>query len=410
MTEDYRYILLLLKHAIWDSDISICNDCNWKEIEKIVRKHRIDSILITNQDDGIVPRDTRNKWIAYAAYQIRYNNRLLEDQDYMIKLLSKADIPVVILKGAAASQYYMRPELRPMGDIDFIVPRDSYERAYNILISNGFKLVCKRTETERNIKLSHNGYRYELHRYFATSNNAIYAQRLDDQIMQNIAEYKTIDINGFLIPVLPDITNGLVLLQHINQHIESGLGLRQIIDWMMFYSKVIITEAERKTFYQYVEEIGLKKLEKYITAMCATYLGLNIQEGMDEPDKAVCYDLLIYILSSGNFGNNLEKLNTEINTVMNSNQSIRQWIQMLYRYGNEHWKAAQKYPVLRSLAVFYQIFYYIKKLISEKASAKEIGVIINDTKRKRKMMDSIGAKTKSKGSVVYKNGKYEIKK
>lgn len=409
MTEDYRCFLLLLKHVLWNTNISIRNDYNWKEIEQIVKKHNIGSLLSIKQNDGFVPRDTHNRWIAYAAYQIRHNYRLLEDQDYMLQLMSKEAIPVVILKGAAASQYYPRPETRPMGDVDFIVPREKYELAYNILISNGFNLICKRTQNERNIKLTHNGFTYELHRYFATSNNSIYAQRLDDQIMQHIENNKTINICGYIIPVLPDMINGLVLLQHINQHIESGIGLRQIIDWMMFYSKVIVTETERETFYQYVDEIGLKKLEKYITAMCVTYLGLSIQDREDEIDRAVCYDLLIYILSSGNFGNSKNKITTEVSTVLRNNQSISQWIQMLYKYGNEHWKMARKHPILRPLAIFYQIIYYIKKLIFEKISAKEIGTIFNDTKRERDLMEKIGAKTKSKGSVVYKNGKYEIK-
>ena len=41
------------------------------------------------------------------------------------------------------------------------------------------------------------------------------------------------DIDGYKFPVLSDPLNGLVLIFHINHHLRSGLGLRQIIDWMM---------------------------------------------------------------------------------------------------------------------------------------------------------------------------------
>ena len=77
-----------------------------------------------------------------------------------------------------------------------------------------------------------NGVSVEIHRFFASLNDPNHAKLLDDQIIENINSSH----------VLPDKVNGLVLLEHISQHLESGLGLRQIIDWMMFVNQCLPDE------------------------------------------------------------------------------------------------------------------------------------------------------------------------
>ena len=51
-----------------------------------------------------------------------------------------------------------------------------------------------------------------------------------------------VELDDFLIPVLPSLQNGLVLMLHIVKHLKSGLGLRQIIDWMMYVDKQLDNE------------------------------------------------------------------------------------------------------------------------------------------------------------------------
>ena len=52
------------------------------------------------------------------------------------------------------------------------------------------------------------------------------------------------EIEGYRFPVLHTLLNGLVLIFHIDQHLRSGLGLRQIIDWMMYVHKPTAEEWE----------------------------------------------------------------------------------------------------------------------------------------------------------------------
>lgn len=407
MDKNYEVILGLLQNALWKTKIDSVANCDWNEIDSIAQKHSIGSILASIEQESIIPKSIKEKWEVVAAYQIVRNQRLLADQDSTLKLLAGADIPVVILKGAAAMQYYSHPELRAMGDVDFIVPRDKYEETYNVLISNGFVLVHERSETERHIELQHNGFIYELHRFYTETNDSNYAQELDNLIFSNIEKKSIINIRGFSIPVLPHLINGLVLLQHINHHLERGLGLRQIIDWMMFYSNVIVSAEMWDAFHKYAVRTGLEQLEYYVTSMCIYYFGLNSPKDIYNAERDICHEVLQHIFLSGNFGQAIKTTDKQINVVLRRNRSPVQWIRMMCRNGNIHWKSEHKHALLPPFAFVYQIIYYVKSMKKQGISIRELGKLIHQHKKREDVLETIGAKIVSKGSAIYKDGKYE---
>ena len=88
----------------------------------------------------------------------------------------------------------------------------------------------------------------ELHRYFSTCTNKQQAHFLDQAIYDAIPRAEWTDVAGFSVPVLPPLENGLVLLAHVNQHLGSGLGLRQILDWQMFVDAHLTDELWERGF------------------------------------------------------------------------------------------------------------------------------------------------------------------
>jgi len=407
MDNSYEIILRLLQNALWKTNVGEIGDCNWQEIEEIVKKHVIGSILASVDRDADIPKTIRDKWVATAAYQMVYNHRLIADQDLMLKILSDANIPVVILKGVASSQYYPRSEFRPMGDVDFMVPREDYEDACKALMANGFILIHDRSETERHLELKHNGFTYELHRFYTVSNDTKYAERLDDLIVSNIEKSITISSEGHSVPVLPPLINGLVLLQHINHHLERGLGLRQIIDWMMFFSNVIISDKIWNEFHEYAVLTGLGQLEYYVTSMCIYYLGLKSSVGIYNADKNECYELLQYILTSGNFGKGQEAADSKVSMVLKRNRSILQRVRMMAQNGNIHWKETHKHSLPPAFAFIYQLVRYTKEMNKRGISIGQFGSMVQQHKKTQDIFDKMGAKVFAKKSTVYKNGKYE---
>ena len=244
-------------------------------------------------------------------------------------------VPYVILKGTSAAQYYPYPKFRSMGDIDIITKRDGF----------------------------------------------------DDLIINNINDSH----------VLPDMINGLVLIEHINQHIEEGLGLRQIIDWMMFVDKCLPDNKWVK-FEEYAQKAGLKTLAVTITRMCEMYLGLNKHMWCASADEELCTALMDYILTCGNFGTKISaEQKTAVSRAIELNHPIR-LIKELQSRGENNWKAAVN-PLLRPFAWMWQGLQFAKNtqgVIEQYGRASRL-----DT-----MFDKLGVKRSRDGIVYYKDDEY----
>ena len=68
--------------------------------------------------------------------------------------------------------------------------------------------------------------------------------------------------------MLPEVENGLVLIAHIGQHLRSGLGLRQIIDWMMYAKANLTDEFWKNEFSEPAKKSGFETLALYHISFC----------------------------------------------------------------------------------------------------------------------------------------------
>jgi hypothetical protein len=68
------------------------------------------------------------------------NQRYLKELDNLLQMLTREDIPVVVLKGICfILTIYPDIGLRPMGDVDILVPRPKWEKAVAIAQSLGYE-------------------------------------------------------------------------------------------------------------------------------------------------------------------------------------------------------------------------------------------------------------------------------
>ena len=88
-----------------------------------------------------LPDDVRSL-LAKAYYNTTAHNTLLyQELDRVLTAFSSAGIPVVVLKGAAlALTLYPDIGLRPMGDLDLLVPEEQIDRAVRIVSQLGYDL------------------------------------------------------------------------------------------------------------------------------------------------------------------------------------------------------------------------------------------------------------------------------
>ena len=302
-------------------------------------------------------------------------------------------VPYVILKGTEAAKYYPYPEYRAMGDIDIMTQREDFETACDMLISAGY-------EELNNGELRHrefikNGIIIEVHRYFASLNDPRQAEYLDDLIIENINPSH----------VLPDMVNGLVLLEHISQHLEHGLGLRQILDWMMFVNECL-PDQKWPEFREMAQNIGLEKLAITATRMCEIYLSLPDRRWCSNADDNLCEDFMEYVVNAGNFGNKWENESRAGTKVLTYSRTPQAAFRLLQKNGLKNWRLAQEHPSLRPLAWIYQAGMYLAKGFGRKNAASKLKEEFESARNRNALLDGLGVKQTSKGLAVYKDGKY----
>ncbi len=323
-------------------------------------------------------------WNNYCTVQQGQWIRIMYGQDQLLNLLDQNKIPCVIIKGTAAAMAYPHPMLRTMGDVDLLVKRVDFERAAILLESKGYKLIH-----EKNIAGHHYGYSkdrisFELHRRLAIIQDSdeellsLFERGIDNR------EYRK--VGGFSFPVLPDHLNGLVLLFHIDQHLRTGLGLRQIIDWMMYIDKLPEDIWANKVL-PVLRKTETEKLALTVTATCQKYLGLKTI--VEDVDNLPCDELMNYIFENGNFGQKqsvAEKV-AFLSFLIADKKSL---FHRLQTGGLTHWKAAKKYKVLKPFAWLYQAFRYVRILKKNNVKKKEISLQTKKGLEQRKLIEMLG--------------------
>jgi len=113
----------------------------WGEIARLARQHQVEPLLaqVVRQFDLDVPDELR-VGLRQRVYQTTAANAwLFIELGRVLDALGEAGVPVILLKGAAlARAVYDDPGLRPMGDLDLLVPHALAGRAQTAVAALGY--------------------------------------------------------------------------------------------------------------------------------------------------------------------------------------------------------------------------------------------------------------------------------
>lgn len=141
------------------TSITTMSDGDWSTLLGLVLQHRLGPLLywrLTRERAGIpVPSSLlhalENQFNAMSLRSLKLQRELLLVHD----LLEKAHIPHVALKGSYLALFaYPHAALRPMRDLDILVPDEQAIQAFQILIDNGFQRI-KESQGELEFILKH---------------------------------------------------------------------------------------------------------------------------------------------------------------------------------------------------------------------------------------------------------------
>lgn len=384
MINTNQYALLeLLKASLFSYSPAFPYNTDWDAVLKEAKDQGVASLVF-----NAVPQEEVTKWEGHKKRSAAYFIWVLQAQNELLKLFESNEIPLVILKGNAAALYYPNPSLRAVGDIDFLVPQNRFEESKALMDNSGYKRLHGNIDDARHIEYSKNDVFFEMHHHFSSMGLDI-----EPAVISGLNRVEYASLFGMKFPILPVLENGLVLLTHIRQHLLDevfSLGLKQIIDWMMYVHANVGKDGWDDDFFDLASTYGLETLAITVTHLCQKWLGLPVvPEWVKYADEKTSNELLETVMSSGNFGVKLEKVKNPIKTTF-LNVKKDGVFRYLQEAGMENWKAAQKYVILRPFAWCYQIVRYIKKSLLRVLSGKSITKEFSETTSKADFFRRLG--------------------
>ncbi|MFC3580157.1 nucleotidyltransferase family protein [Sphingomonas hylomeconis] len=113
---------------------------NWAIIDQLARRHRLVPLLHhrLQQSDIRPPDDMMSAWAERRRRSLLASLRAQADLCWVHDCLAELNIDYRALKGAfLAWQVYSHPELRPLRDLDVLVPDYDVKRAFDHLLAKG---------------------------------------------------------------------------------------------------------------------------------------------------------------------------------------------------------------------------------------------------------------------------------
>lgn len=151
MENQLRETLLACLHRLDPAALSILTDEEWSALIERATRHGVAPLLYQRlktpqlaecMPDGVLER-LRGLYLNTAACNVR----LYEELRTLLLALHEVGIPVLVLKGAyLAENVYRNIALRPMSDIDLLVPESMAREAWRVVKELGYRLIYPATE------------------------------------------------------------------------------------------------------------------------------------------------------------------------------------------------------------------------------------------------------------------------
>lgn len=367
MTSTEQSLCTLLASSLFHVPSIISSNVDWASIQKEAEAQAVFGLIDWPEENiGVIQIEAKCL-------------RILHAQNELINTLQ--DMPLVILKGTAAARYYPQPIRRTMGDVDFLVPQERFDEAVKLMENNDYSILNPGYTHPRHKAFIKSGVVFELHHHFSHDDLDI-----EDYLIEGLKHRVWDRIGRYDFPMLPPLANGLVLIDHLRNHLKEGLGLRQVLDWMMYVNQVLDDEFWDLEFGLITKEKGLETLAKTVTRMCQIYLGLpDSITWCKDADEELCAQLLSSLFHDGNFG----RKQNEGQIIENVSNEIKRQGLFIYlqQTGENTWKAYHEHPSLKPLCWIYQLCRFARKGMRSRRGLKMIGDMRHSLERNKLLKD-----------------------
>ncbi|SFB19142.1 Uncharacterised nucleotidyltransferase [Acetitomaculum ruminis DSM 5522] len=299
-----------------------------------------------------------------------------KEADVIQDLLEKNKIKNVLLKGYYMRQYYPKPELREMSDIDLCVEEKALDEVIPLMESLGYTFVKRisnhdiyKKEPCITVEVHKNLFKGEIdknqHDYYSSMDKMQYVEGKNYSYKQNLEDFY------------------IYMTSHMAGHFyKRGCGIRNLIDFYIF-NKRFENQLDRKYIDAQLLKCGLSDFEYHISNLSQMWLG-------DRPFKEFYYDLFEYMLNCGIYGKTEYGIWNEYAHVQDNKKNNSQFHRKLWyllpplHYMKKYYSFLRKIPFLLPVAWIVRIIrgaFFRKSVVRrdylKRVSEKDIDMIQN---------------------------------
>jgi len=253
-----RRILLGLTGTAQSVDpqqLNAMNPADWARLQAMAEMHRLQPWLHWNKANHPgVPNDILHVW--QAAHRRSAMTALVRQTELAecVQSLRADGFDPVALKGAyLAFHAYPEPALRPMRDLDLILPENQVIPAYDVLRSAGYDLAealtvpiedCLRFDKHLPLMLAPRGTPVELHKRLSQPDGRLDldAPHVDEAVLMD----RAMTVDGLSYPVVEDMLAHLIVHAVHGHRLDCGpliltdiefLTRQHAVDWPAFWQR-----------------------------------------------------------------------------------------------------------------------------------------------------------------------------
>ncbi len=370
LREHEKILLDILANNLFDAGRKV--DLNEDNLNAVWCEAYVQAVTLMafNNSESHILKNENCGYIRKKLNQTLADNTKIDFEHVRIcSIMKNAGTPCTILKGFASALYYPDPLMRSMGDVDFLIDTDNFEKATETLKNNNY-VAAEKGNDVHDIFLG-KSCRCEMHFQPSGIPEGKAGVKIRKYLSGILEKSETVRTELGEITVPSTFHHGLIILLHMCHHLTGdGLGLRHLCDWAV-YLNTIGEDKFLELFEKVLKDIGLWDFAKIMTFISCEYLGLPGMQWAKDADKKLADYILIDIIIGGNFGQkNVDRAHESL-LISNKNENEVSMLRQFFISANsivyKNWKSARKYKFLLPFGwIFFGGRYIIRSLFGRR--------------------------------------------
>lgn len=311
--KDYEKVFFsLLRKAMWGTPVEVPE--GFDEWDKVVKLAKTQSVLgvvgdAMVSDEGVsscLDAGQKAGIRNFIMSNLMAHGKLNGVLSMIVARLREEGVESVLLKGQGLARYYPKPELRQCGDIDLYVGQENYAKAYDVFKPMASEIDDRKAmDVGKHYHVSFGRIMVEVHRYCneypSKKLDAVFQAASKEGLGRDTVAF---DFDGVRVDTPADTFNAFYVFDHLFHHfLTSGIGFRQICDWMRFLH-VKGSSVNQAKLKQLLEDMDLMKPWKAFGCLLSDVLGMPSEEFpfYDPSYSGKVAPVVRRILEEGNFG------------------------------------------------------------------------------------------------------------